>query len=230
MHIMGWSNMQKEFNNIFEVPVKGKDGEEMFLKQFEGKILIFVNTTGECGNAPQWPIIEKIAEEYKDKNVQVIYVPTNDYCGSVTYNDYKDGITCAADSANYAKIKYNVDGYFTELLSSRNVPWVEKVADFNPDTKIWTFNPDKEKDLKQDPRDHLFRFLMPNPAQELVKGNFHKFITNKNGMPVAQFTNHIFNEGPKDIEDFKKVLDEILEKGYTDNSIFGYEPYKENYK
>jgi glutathione peroxidase-family protein len=45
--------MQKEFNNVFEIPLKGKNGEEMFLKQFEGKVIIFVNTTGECGNAPQ---------------------------------------------------------------------------------------------------------------------------------------------------------------------------------
>jgi glutathione peroxidase len=41
------------FNSVFDVPINGVNGEPMFLKQFEGKVLVFVNTTGMCGNAPQ---------------------------------------------------------------------------------------------------------------------------------------------------------------------------------
>jgi glutathione peroxidase-family protein len=42
-----------EFKNIFSIPIKSADGEEMFLKQFENKILFIVNTTGQCGNSIQ---------------------------------------------------------------------------------------------------------------------------------------------------------------------------------
>ena len=218
--------MQKEFNNVFEIPLKGKNGEEMFLKQFEGKVIIFVNTTGECGNAPQWPIVDAIAKEYKNKGVEIIYVPTNDYCGSVTFNQHKDGISCGADSAEYAKKTYNIDGNFTELLSSRNKPWTLKVGEFDRSTKIWTMHPEKEYTIKQAPRDHLFRFLIGDPNAEPIQGNFHKIITNKYGIPVAQFSNHLFNEGEKDIQDFRKILDEIIEKDYTTSNIYDHDPYE----
>lgn len=45
--------IEKKYQSIFDVPVKSVDGQENFLKQFEGKILFFVNTTGQCGNASQ---------------------------------------------------------------------------------------------------------------------------------------------------------------------------------
>jgi glutathione peroxidase-family protein len=45
--------IEKEYPSVFDVPVKGIDGEENFLDKFRGNVLIFVNTTGHCGNAQQ---------------------------------------------------------------------------------------------------------------------------------------------------------------------------------
>jgi glutathione peroxidase-family protein len=45
--------LKREFESVFDVPVKGVDGTENFLNQFRGKILMFVNTTGKCGNSNQ---------------------------------------------------------------------------------------------------------------------------------------------------------------------------------
>jgi glutathione peroxidase-family protein len=45
--------LKKEFESIFDVPIKSVDGSENFLEQFRGKILFFVNTTGQCGNSQQ---------------------------------------------------------------------------------------------------------------------------------------------------------------------------------
>jgi hypothetical protein len=38
---------------------------------------------------------------------------------------------------------------------------------------------------EQKPRDPLFRYLIPEKTEEPISGNFHKYITNKAGMPVA---------------------------------------------
>jgi glutathione peroxidase-family protein len=52
--INGGVNMyQPEFKDIYSVPIKSVDGEEMFLEQFRDKILVIVNTTGYCGYADQ---------------------------------------------------------------------------------------------------------------------------------------------------------------------------------
>jgi glutathione peroxidase-family protein len=49
----GYEMIEKKFKSVFDVPVKGVDGTENFLEQFRGKILLFVNTTGQCGNSRQ---------------------------------------------------------------------------------------------------------------------------------------------------------------------------------
>jgi len=227
------------FNSVFDVPINGVNGEPMFLKQFEGKVLVFVNTTGMCGNAPQWPILDEIQEEYKDKNVQVIYVPTNDYCGSVTFEEYKDGIKDGKASEEYAKRTYNIDAPFTELVSSRNTPWEYKVHEWDGENLEWMYHPDKVHTLEQVSRHPLYQFLIPESDYEPIGGNFHKFITNSQGLPVAEFSNTTFFEGDfvtkhtnvlsraEEVANFKAVLDEVLLTGECTNPRYRYAPYSQ---
>jgi glutathione peroxidase-family protein len=43
----------KKYTDVFSIPVKGANGEEMYLDQFRGQVIMFVNTTGHCGNTSQ---------------------------------------------------------------------------------------------------------------------------------------------------------------------------------
>jgi glutathione peroxidase-family protein len=43
--------------------------------------------------------------------------------------------------------------------------------------------------MEQEPRHPLYQFLIPFPNVGLLCGNFHKFITNRKGQPVAIFHN-----------------------------------------
>ena len=209
----------------------------MFLEQFRGKVLIFVNTTGHCGNIPQWPIIDKIQEEYKNKNVQVIYTPTNDYCGSVTYGSYKKGISHASESVEFAKKTYGIEGVFTELLSSRNEVWKHKYDELkNGEWKHDKELLEKAESEVQPPKSDLFSFLVPE-IEEPIHGNFTKFITNQDGFPVARFADGIFLDiehsikkgiilrPEEELSNFKKVLDEVLSTGFCTNPRYGYYPY-----
>lgn len=49
------------------------------LKQFEGKVLLIVNTASHCGFTPQYEGLEKLYKAYKDKGLVVIGVPSNDF-------------------------------------------------------------------------------------------------------------------------------------------------------
>lgn len=182
--------MTNKYNSVFDIPIKSVDGEENFLNKFRGKVLMFVNTTGHCGNAPQWPIIEEIKKEVNSNKFEVIYVPTNDYCGSVTYGDYKHGISSGKESQKYAYETYGVESPFTELVSSRNTFWEEKNLEFDYDINDWDRESDIGlfKDKKQAPRSELYDFLSPD-EKDWVGGNFHKFLTNSKGVPVALFHN-----------------------------------------
>lgn len=63
----------------FDFHFKAIDGSVYPLSQFQGKVLVIINTATGCGFAPQFEGMQKLWEEYKDKDVVVISVPSNDF-------------------------------------------------------------------------------------------------------------------------------------------------------
>jgi glutathione peroxidase-family protein len=45
--------MKAKYNSVFDIPVKDQYGNPNMLNQYSGKVLVFINTTGHCGNVPQ---------------------------------------------------------------------------------------------------------------------------------------------------------------------------------
>jgi glutathione peroxidase-family protein len=178
-----------KYKSVYDIPIKSVDGEDNFLEKFKGKVLMFVNTTGHCGNATQWPIIEDIASHFDTEDFQVIYVPTNDFCGSVTFGEYKNGLKDGKHSQKYAYETYGIEGNFTELVSSRNEFWSDKNDVWDGENVQWKNEDNGAFPRVQVPRSDLYTFLTGR-EEDTLGGNFHKFIVNKKGLPVAHFMNH----------------------------------------
>ena len=63
----------------YDYSFNGIDGNLVKLSDFKNKIIIVVNVASRCGYTPQYNDLQKIWSEYKDKNVVVIGVPTNNF-------------------------------------------------------------------------------------------------------------------------------------------------------
>lgn len=65
--------------SIYDIPVHKITGEPTSLAEFKGKVLLVVNVASECGLTPQYEVLEKVYEKYRNKGLVVAGFPANDF-------------------------------------------------------------------------------------------------------------------------------------------------------
>ena len=66
--------------SIYDIEVTGLNGENVDLKSFQGKKLLFVNVASKCGFTAQYEGLQKLHETYGDK-LTIIGMPCNQFGG-----------------------------------------------------------------------------------------------------------------------------------------------------
>ncbi len=65
--------------SIYNFTAKDIDGVETPLKNFEGEVLLIVNTASKCGFTPQFKDLETIYKKHKDQKFSVLGFPCNQF-------------------------------------------------------------------------------------------------------------------------------------------------------
>ena len=65
--------------SIYSFHVQTIDGEELSLEQYEGKVLLIVNTASKCGFTPQYKELQELFETYRDRGFMVLGFPCNQF-------------------------------------------------------------------------------------------------------------------------------------------------------
>ncbi len=64
---------------VYDFEVKKTNGELKSLKEYEGKPLIIVNTASKCGLTPQFKGLQELYEKYKDKGLEILGFPCDQF-------------------------------------------------------------------------------------------------------------------------------------------------------
>ena len=65
--------------NAYDFEFNGLDGDLIKLSQYKGKIILVVNVASRCGYTPQYEDLQNLWTEYKNKNLVVLGIPTNNF-------------------------------------------------------------------------------------------------------------------------------------------------------
>ncbi len=81
--------------SVFSFSAALLDGQTISLEQFRGQVLLIVNTASRCGFTPQYAGLEALYRRYRERGLQVLAFPSNQFGGQEPGTAKEIGAFCA---------------------------------------------------------------------------------------------------------------------------------------
>ena len=170
---------------IYDFKTKSNRGAEVDFAQFEGKVLMVVNTAAKCGFTPQYDGLEALYQKYKDQGLVIVGFPCDQFAGQEPgSND---------EIAEFCRINHGVT-FPLMAKTDVNGPNAEPIFEY----------------LKEQAPTEEYSGLKAKATRTMLKGlsksakkdsdilwNFTKFLVNRDGSVVKRYAPVV---KPEDIE------------------------------
>jgi len=103
--------------------------QQQSLCDYQGKVLLVVNTASQCGYTPQYEGLEALYRKYRERGLVVLGFPSNDFGGQEPGSNKEIASFCvnqyAIDFPVFAKSSLKTNPFFLELAkaSGRTPAW-----------------------------------------------------------------------------------------------------------
>ena len=178
---------------IYDLKVKDRSGNEVSLSDYEGKVLLIVNTATGCGFTPHYEPLEAMYKDLKDKGFEILDFPCNQFANQAPGDENEIHEFCTlkfgTDFPQFAKIDVNgenADPLFVLLAGEKPFEGFGKGLKNGALTKFADMNNKKFGD------------------KAYIKWNFTKFLVDREGNILARF------EPTVDMNDVRKAVEELL--------------------
>ena len=175
--------------SVYDFKVTARDGSEQGLDQYEGKVLLIVNTATGCGFTPHYDPLEAMYKEYRDQGFEILDFPCNQFADQAPESDDEIHEFCqvkfGTEFPQFKKIDVNgdtADPLFAYLATEKPFEGFGKGL--------------KNKALEKFAKANNAKF----GEKAYIKWNFTKFLVDREGNVVARF------EPTVDMEDVKKAV------------------------
>ena len=64
---------------FYDFQARKMNGQEISMHEYEGKVVLVVNTASKCGLTPQFKELQEIYEEYKSNGFEILGFPCNQF-------------------------------------------------------------------------------------------------------------------------------------------------------
>ncbi len=67
--------------SLYDITVNDREGNPVSLKEYEGKVLLIVNTATGCGFTPQYTGLQALYDKFRGRGFAVLDFPCNQFAG-----------------------------------------------------------------------------------------------------------------------------------------------------
>lgn len=177
---------------IYDYTATASNGKEINFKDFEGKVLLIINTASKCGFTPQFDGLEKLNEKYRDRGLVCIGFPCNQFANQDPGSD--------SEIEGFCRMNYGVT---FQIMKKVDVNGKDEYPIF---TFLKERAPKEEiHGLKAKAATAMFSKISKSVEKDSdIKWNFTKFLVGKDGVTVERFAP---TTEPEKIEDaIEKML------------------------
>ncbi len=179
--------------SIYDYSVPTPKNGEISLKDYEGKVMLIVNTATGCGFTPHYKDLEAMYEKFHDQGLEISDIPCNQFAGQTPGTD--------DEIHEFCQLKYNTK--FPQMKKSdvngETALPLYKYLKSQKGFKGFGFGPTAlmmgamlkkiDKDYKNNPE---------------IKWNFTKFVVDRTGNVVAR------SEPTADMKDVAACVEKLL--------------------
>ena len=180
---------------IYDFKVKDRKGEEVSLKDYEGKLLLVVNTATGCGFTPHYEPLEAMYKDLRDMGFEILDFPCNQFANQAPGSEDEIHEFCTVkfgtEFPQFAKIDVNgdsADPLFAWLATEKPFEGFGKGLKNLSLEKFTNMNNKKFGD------------------KAYIKWNFTKFLVDRSGNVIARF------EPTEDMDNVRKAVEAELDK------------------
>ena len=163
--------------SVLDFTVKDRKGNDVALSEYKGKVLLIVNTATRCGFTPQYEELEALYKSYKDKGLEILDFPCNQFGNQAPGTDEEIAQFCSlnygTEFPQFKKIEVNGPGedpLFTFLKKEKGFEGFDLNHPIGGKLDEMMRKMDPDFDKKPD-----------------IKWNFTKFLVDQEGKVIARY-------------------------------------------
>ena len=179
--------------SIYDYSIRNADGQEVSLSEYQGKVLLIVNTATGCGFTPQYEALEALHRDLHERGLEIIDIPCNQFGGQAPGTN--------EEITEFCQLHYNT-----------TFPQMQK-SDVNGEDELPLFTYLKAQKGFEGLGDHDLKgvleemFSKEDPSWDQnasIKWNFTKFVVDCEGEVVRRF------EPTASMDEVKAVVETLL--------------------
>ncbi|MCH2220562.1 MAG: glutathione peroxidase [Dechloromonas sp.] len=159
---------------LYAIPLKTLAGQATDLGAYRGQVLLIVNVASQCGLTPQYEGLEKLFKAHRERGLQVLGFPCNDFAGQEPGS--------ADDIAAFCSANYGVTFPMFEKIAINSAPrhpLYEHLIAARPEISFPADSDFVEK---------LGQYKMLPEQPDDVLWNFEKFLVGRDGTVLQRFS------------------------------------------